>query len=177
MELMKERTSPRLSMRGNVRVKVQNGIIRRIPAYLDDMSMGGFRMMMSEDVEIDQPIVFHMKTPYALRRISGVGRVRHVAEAKKPSFPKYSVGVEFSAVDKDKVKYILKEKVHSRYKRQQRRAIMGEMKVLLFLFPVLVIFASFASSLYIQSDRSVRESRAFEQEMKTGIVHFLFNSK
>ena len=174
------RRHQRIRLEGQVAIKtpVPGDRLRVMRAYLDDISLGGARLYVEEEVDVDQPVKMRVRIPWSGRVVRGTGRVRHVALTRRAGQPRYALGVEFMHMDRDRVRRMIDDKLGGgRLKFAALRRSRREINLILRLSPVLIIATWLIISGAFRAQSSVREDRHFIRDFKKGVIHFLYNSE
>jgi hypothetical protein len=172
-----QRQNVRWLLDGRVRVKTQNGRWHVLRAYLDDLSLGGFRMYAKDELNVGDNLMFRVRTPSLMHSFRGIGKVRSVIETKKWATPYYSMGVEFMFVDKDKVGALIEKKKHGGdmrgllYQEAQR-----DLSTILKLTPILLLVTWFIFRSLGRIETDSRRDQLYSQELRKGVIHYLYHS-
>lgn len=168
----------RLDLDGRVGVKIAdiNGRARMVRAYLDDISLGGFRMRALEKLEAGHRAVsFKVKTPLAVGSVSGMGRIRHVREVRQGSRAFYEMGVEFESVRRHKISDIIRRKIRGGTKqavllREECRDLYRVLK----LVPLLILATWLALATTQKISAGLSHAGAYIGAFNKGVLRYLY---
>jgi len=174
------RRHQRIRLDGQVAIKtpMPGERLRVMRAYLDDISLGGARLYAEEEIDVDQPVAMRLRIPWSGRVAQGTGRVRHVALTRKAGRPRYALGVEFTFMNRDRVRRMIDDKLSGgRLKFAAHRHKRREINLILRLSPLLIIGTWLLIDASFHTQGSMREERQFIRDFKKGVIHFLYNSQ
>jgi len=99
---LEQRKHTRLSCEGRVGLKMRNGHLVLVNGALNDFSRGGFRLDAQDEIDTGEKVEFFIKTPSLGHSLRGTGKIKNTRPIKKFGVCGYSLGVEFTQVDKKK---------------------------------------------------------------------------
>lgn len=173
-----QRRYTRLPLDGSVGIKIQNGHMVLTQGLLNDFGLGGFRVLAREEIDKEERVDFILKTPSLGHSLRGKGKVKNIQKITRMGAPYYSMGVEFTDVDKTKVRRMMEKKMRG---WDKRRMLVQESKNDLFialkLAPVLFLIAWITFQSFRQLDASNRKERSYSEDFRRGVIYSLFNGK
>jgi hypothetical protein len=174
------RRHTRIRLDGQVLLKtpVPGERLRLLRAYLDDISLGGARLYAEDEVDVDQPLDMRVRIPWSGRVVRGIGRVRHARRTRRAGRPRYALGVEFTDMDRTKVRAMIDDKLGGgRTKAARLRQRKREIGLLAALSPLLVLVTWLFISSAFRAQGSLREDEQFTKDFRSGVIRFLYNSE
>lgn len=92
---------------GDVHIKTRGKNPLEFRVFLDNFSFGGFAVYSQQKLRPGRIVEFNLITQALDQGLVGRGRIRHVTQPPQYSTPLYTVGVEFTEVNKDLVIHII----------------------------------------------------------------------
>ncbi len=106
--MQERRGYQRLILDGKIILKTESGNQRIAGAYLENISFGGFAIYAQEKIETDKIVVFELMTPSLEQPLVGKGRIKYVNPLKKHKTDFFTMGIEFTDINKDMVVHLIK---------------------------------------------------------------------
>ncbi|MFH1479161.1 MAG: PilZ domain-containing protein [Candidatus Omnitrophota bacterium] len=169
--VQERRVFRRFDLGGEVSLKSKNGDGESLSAYLGDMGLGGFCIETKEEMDLDKDVEFLVKTGSVDRPLMGTGRIRHIVD--RDYF--YRVGIQFTQVNENKVRHVIKNTLGWRKKhllpRYLRREIVFSLKVLPIIAAISYIVLTFSTKAH---ENNIKE-REYRERFKEAMIHYLYN--
>jgi hypothetical protein len=106
------RAYPRYATEGTVNLRVPDSFLNNLlDAGLDNISFGGFAMNSPLKINVDTDISFKLRSCLLDEVLPGKGRIRYIREDGY-KIVIYRMGVEFTEVNKDVLKYLITKLQH-----------------------------------------------------------------
>jgi len=105
--MSEKRNHERLILDGDVHIKTRGKNPLEFRVFLDNFSFGGFAVYSQQKLRPGRIVEFNLITQALDQGLVGRGRIRHVTQPPQYSTPLYTVGVEFTEVNKDLVIHII----------------------------------------------------------------------
>lgn len=147
MQPVQKRTYKRFGFDGHVDVKVKDGQRRILRAYLEDIGVGGCRIHIPGEMELERNVNFSLITPFMDRPLKGRGKVRYIAPARHYGSDYYTLGIEFTRINIHKIKGLIGKAFGWRKKPLLSRQHRRELRILFKIVPLLLLFVSLAVGL------------------------------
>jgi len=174
-----QRSYRRLDFDARVLLKIDNGSSRIVRGCLKDISMGGFRILSKEKMELNKEVDTMMtlsSLPILDRPLSCKSRVKHVASTNLHGVDFFSMGLEFTNVNKTKIKGLIRKVLDWRRGSSLPQQYRREALILLRLLPLIIVI-TWAMSGPIEDYSFYRaREQGYEEEVRKGLVYFLYHS-
>ena len=175
--MLEKRTYKRFDVKGRVGLKTNDGMDYILGAYLDDVGLGGLRMYSQDKIQPDNDVRLRLSTPLLDRPLLAKGKIRNVNSIKRKGTDFFSMGVEFTKINKQKIKHLINKSQGWRRRwfltRQQRRELLFLLKllplILLMVWPILR--AANAYSLY-----TIKEQQ-YQQKRRAAEIYYLYHGR
>ena len=99
MQDVQKRTYKRFDIDGHADVKIKSDQRETLRAYLDDIGVGGCRILIPKEMDFDQDLNLALTTSFLDRPLKVRGKVKHVAPAGNYGSDYFSAGVKFTRVN------------------------------------------------------------------------------
>jgi hypothetical protein len=172
-----QRRHARLPLDGSIILKTKNGRLVATRGRLDDLSLGGFRMSSSEELEIGKDVEFFVRSRSLDDRMSGRGIIKNMERTNTRQTPSYRVGIQFMDVDRTTIEKILDKKRHGWDKRADIRRHKEDLWLALKCAPALILVCWMVLGSFWQINAADRADSHFNKQFRSGILHFLYNAE
>jgi hypothetical protein len=172
-----KRIYKRFDVKGRVGLKTNDGMDYILSAYLDDVGLGGLRMYAQDKMQPDNDVRLRLSTPLLDRPLLAKGRIRNVNSIKRKGTDFYSMGVEFTKINKQRIKHLINKSQGWRKRpllsRQHRRELFFLLKLLpmiiLMVWPILRVVNAY--SFY-----TIKEQQ-YQQRRREAEIYYLYHAR
>jgi len=173
--MIEQRDYKRLDLGGSVRLRTSMERPRVFRAYLDDISFGGFQVYAKERINLGDDIDFEIMTRLANYPLRGKGKVRHVSSIKKGKASFFSMGAEFTDINKKKIitlidKILWYKSIPVSYRRHKR-----EIYFVLKLLPFVILITWSVLKITDTMSVSINKEREYEKKFNEATIYYLYN--
>lgn len=172
-----QRRHARLPLDGSIILKTKNGHITATRGRLDDLSLGGFRMNSSQELEVGKDVAFFVKSQSLDDRMSGRGIVKNMERLGAGLTSRYRIGIQFMDVDRTRIEKILDKKRHGWDKRTDIRHHKEDLWLALKWAPIFFLISWMVLGSFWQINAAERTNAHFNKQFRSGILHFLYNAE
>jgi len=172
--MIEQRDYKRLDLAGRVKLRTDTGRPRVFRAYLDDISFGGFQIYAKERISLGDDIEFEIMTRLANYPLRGKGKVKHVSSIKKGKASFFSMGAEFTDINKKKIitlidKVLWYKNIFVSYRRHKR-----EVYFVLKLLPFIILITWPVLKITDMMSGSINREREYAEKFKQATIYYLY---
>jgi len=171
-----KRTYRRFDIDGNAKVVMPDYGARVVKAYLDDISLGGFQAYALDKANVGDKVDFELTTPLYHDTLPGKGRIRHIRPVTKYNMDCYSLGVEFSKVEKQKVTSLIKLPFSRRKKPGFFETHRKELVLYFFLLPFMIALCWVGNDAINSANYSAAQEKASADKFNDAMIYYLYHS-
>jgi len=166
----------RLDWDGKVRLRTGTERPRVFRAYLDDISFGGFQICAKKQLSLGDDIDFKIMTRLLNYILTGKGKVRHISPMKKGETPFFTIGAEFTDINKKEIitlidKILWYKNISAAYRQSKRKSVFV-LKALPFIIIITWSVLKFSDMISASMDKDRLHAEKYEQ----AIMHYLYHS-
>jgi len=172
--MKQKREYKRFGFKGNVKLKERRGGEEILGAYLDDIGLGGIRVRSESKAKLGESVKLAVMTPFLDRPLMAKGRIKHISSVRGTGF--YSTGIEFTRVNRQKVKRLINKNFGWRERALLSRQQKREFSMLMKFLPVVIVAAVVIVGSYVEYNYNNIVETEFREKVKDGVVYFLYNS-
>ncbi len=120
------RSYVRYDQGGSVNIETERDTPNIFKGDLVDIGFLGFCAYLKEKIDIDTPIKFELMAELSHRPLIGRGKIKSIKEASRYAVQGFSVGVEFTDVNKDEIEMLLIQIQNKIARDKINKGIKGE---------------------------------------------------
>jgi hypothetical protein len=148
-----------------------------LSAYLDDVGLGGLRMYSQDKIKPDQHVRLALNTPLLDRPLLAKGRIRNINSIKRKGTDFFSMGVEFTKINKQKIKQLINKSQGWRRRPFPSRQHRKELFFLLKLLPLVILIGwPILRAVNTYSFYRVNEQQ-YQKRLRQAEIYYLYHGR